>query len=178
MFVYRRNGTRFEDGHVQIYDRSGRKSIPVWSCFYSGGPGPFVKIEGRFVKEKYLSILNDHLLPWIREKFGDNEVKFIHDHSPIHKANVVKSWFEDHPQIRVLPWPPKGADLNPIENVWGHIVTDDRYNGRNAANADAVFNLAKNIWTDKPVPYWKKLSESMVNRLHLCLQAEGKWTKY
>ena len=139
VFVYRQDGTRFEDGHVQIYDRSGRKTVPVWASFSSAGPGPFVKIAGRFVKEKYLDILNDHLLPFVQERFGQNRVNFVHDHSPIHKANVIKTWFDEHPQINALPWPPKGADLNLIDNVWSDIVRHYDFKGRTAPNADAVF---------------------------------------
>ena len=32
---------------------------------------------------------------------------------------MVQDWFEDETkEFEVLPWPPKGADINPIENVW------------------------------------------------------------
>lgn len=36
---------------------TARKSFPVWACFTADGTCPFIKIEGMFVKEKYLEIL-------------------------------------------------------------------------------------------------------------------------
>lgn len=52
VFVYTPDGTRFETNHVQNHDRSGRKLVPVLARFSAEGPGPFIQIEGRFVKEK------------------------------------------------------------------------------------------------------------------------------
>ena len=35
---------------------------------------------------------------------------------------MVQDWFEDETkEFEVLPWPPKGADINPIENVWAEM---------------------------------------------------------
>ena len=111
----------------------------IWASFSSAGPGSFVKIKSKFVKEKYLDILNDHLLPFVEEWFGQNSVNFVHDNSPIHKANMIKTWCDEHPQINALPWPSKGADLYLIDNVWSDIVRHYDFKGRTAPNADAVF---------------------------------------
>lgn len=50
VFVYRRDGTRFDNNHVQITDRSGWKSVPVWAWFSASGAEDFVlkwEIHGR-----------------------------------------------------------------------------------------------------------------------------------
>ena len=97
-------------------------SVPVWGWFSAGGAGDFVRIAGKFNKEKYLEILQNVLLPSIQDRFPNQQVRFIHDLSPIHQ--VIRSWFREQPEITALPWPPKGADLNPIENHWGNMVKD------------------------------------------------------
>ena len=51
-------------------------------------------------------------------------VPLVQDKSPIHGDNIIKYWFEQNPKLGPLPWPAKGADLNPIENVWGEMVKD------------------------------------------------------
>ena len=71
-----------------------------------------------------MDILQNVFLPSIRERFPGQTVRFIQDRSPIHTAGVISAWFREHPEIEVLPWPPKGADINPIENVWGNMVKD------------------------------------------------------
>jgi hypothetical protein len=36
---------------------------------------------------------------------------------------LLRDWFEDEgKEFDVLPWSPKGADINPIENVWWEMV--------------------------------------------------------
>ncbi|KAG0429472.1 hypothetical protein HPB47_023614 [Ixodes persulcatus] len=41
-----------------------------------------------------------------------------HDRSPVHCAQKVQDFLEES-AIRQLPWPPGGADMDVIENVWG-----------------------------------------------------------
>ena len=41
VFAYHQNGTRFDKQNVQNYNRSGRKTVPVWGRFSSLGPGLF-----------------------------------------------------------------------------------------------------------------------------------------
>jgi hypothetical protein len=179
VFVYHPNGTRFEKDHVQIYDRSGRKTVPVWGCFSAEGSGPLIQIHGRFTGQQYVEILENHLLPWAIERFFPNfPYKLVQDKSPIHTSIVAKTWFRQHPEFQLLPWPSNGADLNPIENVWGDIVKD--FDARDATNSLQVFAKATELWAsyDRRPGYWERLSDSMVSRLDLCCQAEGHWTKY
>ena len=78
----------------------------------------------------------------------------------------------------VLPWPPKGADMNAIENIWGDIVKD--MEGYRAQSADEVFERALSVWEGyKQRPdYWRKLALSITRRLQLVIDANGYWTKY
>lgn len=164
---------------MQIYDRSGRKTVPVWGWFSADGAGDLVRIEGKFNKERYLDILENTLLPSIRRRFPNRQVRFIQDKSPIHTARVITSWFGEHPEITVLPWPPKGADMNPIENVWGDMVRD--LDGRSARNADDIFEKVNFIWENYKNAnggYFSNLSKSMVTRLRMVIEADGYWTKY
>jgi len=41
---------------------------------------------------------------------------FMQDNAPIHMAQRIEDWFENH-AIPRLSWPPYSPDLNPIENV-------------------------------------------------------------
>lgn len=58
-------------------------------------------------------------------------IVLVHDRSPIHTtSNVVREWLTQHPEVHPLDWPPKGCDINPIENMWATMsrewdVSDD-----------------------------------------------------
>lgn len=153
-------------------------TVPVWGWFSARGAGDFVRIFGKFNKEKYLEILQNSLLPSIQTQFPNQPVRFIHDLSPIHQAIVIKAWFREHPEIEVLPWPPKGADINPIENHWANMVQDLEY--FRPKTADEVFEKAKHSWDSYRgrEDNWRKLAFSIIKRLRLVIEANGYWTKY
>jgi hypothetical protein len=178
VFCYQENGTHFHNEHIQVKDGSGRKTVPVWAWFSADGPGNFVRINGRLNSVKYIEMLENFLLPAIRERFPGRRMKFVQDLSPIHTARAVKAWFNAHPEIELLPWPAKGADLNPIENIWGDIVNESEY--FRPRTADEVFEKSRGLWDgfSRRPTYWQKLGCSIIKRLRLVLQNDWYWIKY
>ena len=108
-------------------------------------------------------MLDDELMPMIDRYYGGGPVKFIQDQSPIHKSRIVKQWFEEQPAIEVLPWPPKGADLNPIENVWGEMMTDlnDTAQARTEAPPDELFNITNTTWEEYSMNCQKAIGKNI-----------------
>ncbi len=180
-FVYRTDGTRFQPGHTVTLKTSGRVTVNVWGWFSSEGAGSLHRITGRLNAEKYVDILENVLLPVAIERFergNDYPIRFVQDRSPIHTANVVRERFEEHPEFELLPWPPKGADLNPIENMWSEMVRD--LESQQVQSADRLWEKVCGIWDGLKhrQDYWKLLARSMPSRLNLVREMAGDWTKY
>jgi hypothetical protein len=166
-------------GNTKTIKRSGRKSIPVWAWFSSDWAGTLQHINGRLTGEKYFSILEDVLLPSAWEKFGtDALIPFVQDRSAIHTSTIVTDWFdEEGVSFDVLPWPPKGADMKLIKNVWAEMVRDM---DSQHATANELLNSVNNIWGNlsRRPNYWRILSNSMAKRLAMVIDVDGDWTKY
>ena len=176
--MYRRNGTRFQPGHTRSLKRSGRKTVPVWAWMSGDGAGEIHRINGRLNGEQYIDVLENSLIPSAYARYGLGPIRFVQDRSPIHTCNVVQEWFEQHPEIELIPWPAKGADFNPIENVWSEMVRD--MDARNVTNPDDLWSKVTNIWGElkRRDNYWVTLSDSMVDRLRMAREIGGEWTKY
>ena len=91
---------------------------------------------------------------------------------------MVIDWFDKEVvSYELLPWPPKGADMNPIENVWAEMVRDmDCQHGNVADLWDSVSTIWNNL-SNRP-NYWQILTNSMSKRLQMVVDVQGDWTKY
>lgn len=60
----------------------------------------------------------------------------------MHTARAVRNLLEER-AVLTLPWPPKGADFNIIENVWGQLKqTMSRMNLGDASADELWFAIA------------------------------------
>lgn len=74
--VYRPRNQRFQQEYVHHCKNSGRFSVHVWGWFSSDGVGVLHVIDGRLNGPKYVEVLNDVMLPSVRQRFPDDEFIF------------------------------------------------------------------------------------------------------
>jgi hypothetical protein len=83
----------------------------------------------------------------------------------------------------------KGADMNPIENLWGLLVVALNksrneqglpFHARDANGADELFALVNSEWQKlmHNESYIESLIESLPRRLQEVINEEGGWMKY
>ncbi|KAH7983393.1 hypothetical protein HPB52_011596 [Rhipicephalus sanguineus] len=125
---------------------SGRCSVSVWGAISKDGLGPLVRLEGPFTASRYCDVITRHLVPYALDgPFSDGCYFFQHDRSPIHKARIVQSLLEKH-AVCQLEWPPCGADLNPIENVWGMLKKRLSTRANRGRTADTLWQAIAQEW--------------------------------
>ncbi|KAK3519768.1 hypothetical protein QTP70_003892 [Hemibagrus guttatus] len=99
--------------------RAGGGSVLLWAMFCWETLGPAIHVDVTLTRSTYLSIVADHVHPFMETLFPDGCGLFQQDNALCHKAEMVQEWFDDHNnQFEVLTPPPNSPDLNPIQHLW------------------------------------------------------------
>ncbi|KAF0702855.1 hypothetical protein AaE_015677 [Aphanomyces astaci] len=153
--------------------QNGGGSVMIWAGFSSQGLTEVAVLEGRQDSYAYCETIANYLLPFVHQYHPDGYV-FQQDNASIHTSRETNEFFSDQ-GITVLSWPALSPDLNPIENVWGHLVRKVYANGRQFSR---VQDLKQEILRQWEAIDLLKLLASMKSRCIEVLQCKGACTKY
>ncbi len=111
--------TKEDKDNPSCYQRSVQKpaSLMVWGCMSACGMGSLHIWKGTINAERYIQVLEQHMLPSRRRLFQGRPCIFQHDNARPHTASITTSWLRRR-RMRVLKWPACSPDLSPIESIW------------------------------------------------------------
>jgi hypothetical protein len=101
----------------------------VWACniVVQYDVGPIIALHDRITAREYVDRLGNQVQPMIQTLFPNKDAVFQGDNAPIHTAETVQSWFEEHEgELRHLPWPEQSPHLNSTEPLWSVLETTVR----------------------------------------------------
>ncbi len=122
--------------------------------------GPLDSIEHRLNTTAYLSIVADHVHPFMTTVLPSSDGYFQQDNAPCHKVQIISDWFLEHDnEFTLLKWPPQSSDLNPIEHLWDVVEREIRIMDVQADKSAATawcyhVNMDQNLWGMFPKPCW------------------------
>ncbi len=73
--------------------QDGGGGVMVWGIFSWHTLGPLVPIEHRLNATAYLSIVADHVHPFMTTVYPSSDGYFQQDNAPCHKAQIISDWF-------------------------------------------------------------------------------------
>jgi transposase len=100
------------------------------------------------------------------------DIIFQHDGDPKHTSMMTKNWLHEK-GINVLRWPPQSPDLNPIENVWGHLKRELNSIPHPPASIHELWDRIQESWARISPETIKKCIESMPERIMAVKAAKG-----
>ncbi len=154
--------------------------VMVWGIFSWHILGPLVPIDHRLNATVYLSIVADHVHPFMTTVYTSSDDYFQQDNAPCHKAQIISDWFLEYDnEFTLLKWPPQSPDLNPIEHLWDVVEWEIHIMDVQPTNLQQLCDAIMSIWTKIfSEEYFQHLVESMPRRIKAVLKAKGGPTRY
>lgn len=90
----------------------------------------------------------------------------------LHKTVLIRL------RCRILDWPARSLDLNPIENLWGMLVRKVYVNNRQFNDIDSLKEAIFHVWDTIALHPLRVLVYSMPRRYTAVLEKRGGPTKY
>uniref|UniRef100_A0A9J8B2T7 Tc1-like transposase DDE domain-containing protein n=1 Tax=Cyprinus carpio carpio TaxID=630221 RepID=A0A9J8B2T7_CYPCA len=169
--------TKENKDNPSCYQRSvlNPASLMVWGCMSACGMGSLHIWKGTINAERYIQVLEQHMLPSRRRLFQGRPCIFQHDNARPHTASITTSWLRRR-RIRVLKWPACSPDLSPIENIWRIIKRKMRQ--RRPKTVEQLEACIIQEWDNIPIPELEQLVSSVPRRLQTVIKRRGDATQW
>ncbi len=152
--------------------------VMVWGIF-SWHASPLVPIEHHLNATAYLSIVANHVHPFMTTVYPSSDGYFQQDNAPCHKAQIISDWFLEHDnEFTLLKWPPQSPDLNPIEHLWDVVEREIRIMDVQPTNLQQLCDAIMSIWTKISEECFQHLVETIPQRIKAVLKEKGDPTRY
>ncbi len=115
-------------------------------------------LEGTMNAERYIKVLEQHMLPSRWRLFQGRPCVFQQDNAKPHTAAITTAWLRSR-RVRVLNWPACSPDLSLIENIWCIIKWKIRQ--RRPQTLQQMETYIRQEWDQIPTPKLQKLITSM-----------------
>lgn len=142
----------------------------------AAGPGELIRIEGHLTSSQYVNILQNSFLPSVKMLFGTEIIYFVQDRSPIHTSRLTVNYLSET-QLKVINWPGRAPDLNPMENLWAEMAKN--VDPGNCHTPDELWENICISWNEiRKTSKCEVIVNSMPRRIKSVIEQGGFWTKY
>lgn len=148
----------------------------VWAAFCSNRKVALAFVSSKMNSADYIQVLTDNLLPFIHAQFNEALI-FQQDNASIHASRQTRQWLDDN-NIEILNWPACSPDLNPIENIWGHLVRIIYAENKQYSTINQLKQAILDAWQQLNPNLLFNHANSMPNRIFQVINRNGNATDY
>ncbi len=139
--------------------QAGGGGVMVWRLIPWHTLGPLVPIEHCLNATAYLSIVADHVHPFMTTVDPSSKGYFQQDNAPCHKAQIISDWFLEHDNEFFTQMASTVTRSKSNRAPLGCGGTGDSHHGCAADKSAATawcyhVNMDQNIWAMFPTPCW------------------------
>ncbi|GMF55550.1 unnamed protein product [Phytophthora fragariaefolia] len=146
--------------------QAGGGSVMVWDGFSAAGKTELAVLHGKQNSDDYVYTLSAFMLPC------GTDFMFQQNGASIHRSKRTQEFLVEQ-EVRVLPWPARSPDLNPIENLWSIMNRHVDANGRQFSSVSELTVALYEAWYAIDMSVLQSLIESMPRRCKECIKKHG-----
>ncbi|GBM27770.1 hypothetical protein AVEN_183073-1 [Araneus ventricosus] len=151
----------------------------VWDVCSWRDMGPLIRLETTLTGDRYLSILSNHLHPFMSIVHSDGLGQFQQDNATPHASRVATKWLQEHSSdFRHFYWPPKSPKMNIIEDIRDALLHAVEKISPPLRTPMDLLTALQDSWCEFPPGYLQTPVESMPRRFASLLRARGGPTRY
>ena len=150
--------------------------VHVWAGISMKGRTGICIFDGIMKKELYVEILDETLLPFLHDKFGDSDYRFMQDNDPKHVARLTQAWLQEN-EVNWWQTPPESPDINPIENLWHELKEYIRREAKPHTKDELVAAIIA-FWNTVDVTKCRKYIRHLRKVVPKVIELEGGATGY
>ena len=158
-----------------LYRAKHPTKVHVWAGLSMRGRTGICIFEGIMKKELYIQILEQTLLPFIRDVYPEGH-RFMADNDPKHTSGAAQQFLDE---MGIVWWrtPAESPDINPIENMWHELKEFLRREIKPTTKQELVNGIQK-FWRTVDVAKCRKYIRHLRKVIPKIVELQGAATGY
>ena len=170
-----------ENPHLTVDKQLNQPGVMVWASISCKGViGPVFFEDESVNMHSYLNMLEDIVVPKLREEYSGEDFYFQQDGAPPHYAVIVRDFLSNvFPGKWIgrrgpIEWPPRSPDLTPMDFFFWGVVKDKVFEKR-PKNVEEMKEFIRRACEeiDEDKELCAKVCLSVETRLQECIDNEG-----
>jgi len=175
MNIWQKKDEHWNESCMEVESTNGKDCVGFWGIITWKGTGCCKIYNGNINNDAYCDILDNYLLPTLQLYSLEDNFIFQYDNARFSRSKQIQTKLQEL-HAKVLKWPTKSSDLNPIEQLSAMIY--DRLRSRRIYSIKELIDGLSTEWSSITPELCEKLVISMPQRIEKCIAVHGNCIDY